>query len=392
MRFIRTFFILLLSIASLVEPTNTLADDVIKIDWNKVKQIDAGNKIINWLLSKPVSPQTEAASEPLQRVGINHCIEQYSGLITSYAEEYGISGFKGVIKAVCMQESSGGIASPDIMQASECKYNAKYPAEPNGIQDPAYSLKAGIHYLSDCLYIAGCSSASDTGRLKLALQGYNMGTGYINWACWHYGGYSPENAAEFAGIQKEKLGWQSYGDIDYPAHVMQYYTPFQYFSQTDPKWRYDSYGPAGTIGNSGCGPSALAIAISSLTGDAITPDQVAKWAEDRGYVDENGSSYHSLIPAAAEAYGLNVATSDNPAVLTGALKAGKMIVALMGKGHFVDGPGHFIVLRGIDPDGRIIVADPASTRTSGQAWDLKLILDESKTNCGSGGPFWILSA
>ena len=37
-----------------------------------------------------------------------------------------------------MAESRGRV--PDVMQASECPYNKKYPNEPNGITDPEYSI------------------------------------------------------------------------------------------------------------------------------------------------------------------------------------------------------------------------------------------------------------
>ena len=66
-----------------------------------------------------------------------------------------------------------------------------------------------------------------------------------------------------------------------------------------------------------------------------------------------------------------------------------MIIAIMGAGHFTS-TGHFIVLRGVTDDGKILVADPVSYNRSTTAWDVSIILDEVK-NAGSGGPFWSLS-
>ena len=68
----------------------------------------------------------------------------------------------------------------------------------------------------------------DEGRIKmehikLALQGYNFGNGYISWAKTKYGGYSYANAVEFSIQQAQRLGWDSYGDTQYPAHVLRYY-------------------------------------------------------------------------------------------------------------------------------------------------------------------------
>ena len=60
-------------------------------------------------------------------------------------------------------------------------------------------------------------------HIKLALQGYNFGNGYISWAKTKYGGYSYANAVEFSTQQAQRLGWDSYGDTQYPAHVLRYY-------------------------------------------------------------------------------------------------------------------------------------------------------------------------
>ena len=122
----------------------------------------------------------------------------YSDLIKKYAEQYGIPQFFNVICAVMMAESGGRV--PDVMQASECPYNTKYPKKPNGITDPEYSIEVGVHYLADCLQGAGCSSPSQMDELSLALQGYNYGNGYIGWALENYGGYSEANALEFSKL------------------------------------------------------------------------------------------------------------------------------------------------------------------------------------------------
>ena len=56
--------------------------------------------------------------------------------------------------------------------------------------------------------------------------------------------------------------------------------------------------------------------------------------------------------------------------------------------HFTKG-GHFIVLRGVTSEGKILVADPASVTRSNQEWDLSLIINESKS-ADAGGPFWAI--
>jgi hypothetical protein len=71
------------------------------------------------------------------------------------------------------------------------------------------------------------------------------------------------------------------------------------------------------------------------------------------------------------------------------LASGKLVVALMHPGHFTNS-GHFIVLRGVTSDGKILVAGPGNLGRSEQAWDLALILRESHTASGGGGPFWAI--
>ena len=62
----------------------------------------------------------------------------------------------------------------------------------------------------------------------------------------------------------------------------------------------------------------------------------------------------------------------------------------MAKGHFTSN-GHFIVLRGITEDGKVLVADPASYKRSGQEWSMSIILNEARGDAAAGGPFWSLS-
>lgn len=147
--------------------------------------------------------------------------EAYEPLIRQYASQYGIPEYVELIKAVMMQESGGRGLDP--MQAAEGSFNTRYPHEPNGIQDPEYSIQCGVQELKAALISAKVENPVDMERIKLALQGYNFGNGYISWAVSNYGGYSYANAVEFSARQAERLGWSSYGDTQYPNHVLRYY-------------------------------------------------------------------------------------------------------------------------------------------------------------------------
>lgn len=148
-------------------------------------------------------------------------VEAYTPALTKYAKEYGIPEYVELLKAVMMQESGG--RGNDPMQASEGSFNTKYPREPNGIQDPDYSIQCGVQELKAALLSAEVQNPVDMENIKLALQGYNFGNGYISWAKQNYGGYSYANAVEFSTMQAQKLGWEKYGDTQYVSHVLRYY-------------------------------------------------------------------------------------------------------------------------------------------------------------------------
>lgn len=166
-------------------------------------------------------------------------------------------------------------------------------------------------------------------------------------------------------------------------------TEVVYYNQLDDRYADEPYGTDDT-GGYGCGPTSMAIVVSSLTNDTVDPIEMAEWAYQNGYWCSKSGSYHSLIPGAAKAWGLPVegCTASEPQRIVDALSQGKLVVALMTKGHFTSS-GHFIVLRGVQDD-KILVADPASYNRSQKAWDLSIILNEASRRAGSGGPFWII--
>lgn len=166
-------------------------------------------------------------------------------------------------------------------------------------------------------------------------------------------------------------------------------TTVVYFNQADERYAGKPYG-TDNIGGYGCGPTAMAIVVSSLTNDTVDPVKMAEWSYQNSFWCKGSGSRHSLIPASAQAWGLPVSgcTASEPQRILDALADGKLVVALMRKGHFTDG-GHFIVLRGVK-DGKIMVADPSSYKRSEQLWDLSIILNEASKWADAGGPFWII--
>ncbi len=164
-----------------------------------------------------------------------------------------------------------------------------------------------------------------------------------------------------------------------------------YFNQSEEPWATAPYGPD-TIGGYGCGPTVMSMLVSSLTDQTVDPTAMAQWASQQGYCAAGSGSYNSLIPGAAEAYGLNLQTWTDLSAqgLSQALASGHVFVALMTRGHFT-ARGHFILLRGLTLEGKVLVADPNSRERSLTAWDPQLIIDELSAARNSGAPLWCFS-
>lgn len=168
-------------------------------------------------------------------------------------------------------------------------------------------------------------------------------------------------------------------------------TKVVYYNQCDSRWSSQMYGKSSTIGAAGCGPTSMAIVVSTLTGKNVDPPTMCAWSVRNGHRCEGNGSYHSLIPAAAQHYGLKVDKLGRSSAreLQQHLSQGHLVVAIMSKGHFTSN-GHFIVLRGITASGKVLVADPASYRRSGQEWDVSIILNETNKGAAAGGPLWAI--
>lgn len=164
---------------------------------------------------------------------------------------------------------------------------------------------------------------------------------------------------------------------------------FIYFSQRDARWAEKNYGPQNRIAKYGCGPTVLAMLVSSLSEQSIRPDEMAVWCYQNGFFSQNSGSFHSIIPAGARAWGLDAKSLTAPSysAIAEELYAGRLVVLLMGEGHFSDS-GHFLIIRNITPTGELLVADPNSWENSLQAWDAALILREMKHSTDAGGPAW----
>lgn len=142
----------------------------------------------------------------------------YTDMISKYTEQYEIEEFTPLIQAIMMHESKG--LGVDPMNSSTFIYNTKYP---DGIRNAEYSINVGVHYLADCLKQAKVNNPSDTEQIYLAIQGYDYGLEYIEWAVNNFGGYSKANAKVYLDIKKEQTDNNFDGSASYASNVWIYY-------------------------------------------------------------------------------------------------------------------------------------------------------------------------
>ncbi len=151
---------------------------------------------------------------------------------------------------------------------------------------------------------------------------------------------------------------------------------FIYYEQT---WdEYDEY-PYGdeTIGGYGCGPTSMAMVVSSLTGDMVGPKEMCGWCEDKGYFVSGRGTAHAMFSSAAKKYGIDYDTidSDDEDAVLEALKEGKFLITVVGNGVFSPGR-HFLLLRGITADGKILVGDSGKFENCLVEWDFDGVMEQ----------------
>ena len=175
---------------------------------------------------------------------------------------------------------------------------------------------------------------------------------------------------------------------DYPAHYRDHPSKdvsgevkkgvVPLFIQWDERWGYEDYG-GNYLAVNGCGPTCLSMVVCGLTGETdANPYAVACYSEEQGYYTPGSGTSWSLMTRGAAHYGLDAARVDVSAdAITGALAQGRVIIASMKPGDFTY-TGHFIVLTGLDRDGRVRVNDSNSRINSAKSWDAQVLVDQMK--------------
>lgn len=105
----------------------------------------------------------------------------------------------------------------------------------------------------------------------------------------------------------------------------------QYYQNdyADVPWGNDG----GTISSRGCGPTCVAMVVSTLTGREVTPVDIIEWSGTKYLVYGAGSDW-ALFQAAAEHYGLKYDATYEIEEACKALEEGKLIISAQTPGLF----------------------------------------------------------
>lgn len=139
------------------------------------------------------------------------------------------------------------------------------------------------------------------------------------------------------------------------------------FLQWDKRWGYEEYGSF-NIAISGCGPTALAMAVVALTGnDTVTPAVVADYSMKNDHYMKGTGTAWSLMREGCEAFGLKSEEcyADEEAMKE-QLDDGKVLICSMKKGDFT-AVGHFVMIYKYNEEG-FSINDPNCIYRSSKVW------------------------
>lgn len=165
-----------------------------------------------------------------------------------------------------------------------------------------------------------------------------------------------------------------------------------YYNQNDSRWAGQLYGDQDPLSGYGCGPTVLAMLVSSFSDQTYTPADMAKWAADNQFWSPGSGTRHNFIPDGAAAFGFNVVPFHNYTAegIISELSSGHVLVALLGPGSFTS-TGHFIIIADYWTGNQVRIADPANLENTQTPWEIETLLNELKYSANSGGPVWSIS-
>ncbi len=173
-------------------------------------------------------------------------------------------------------------------------------------------------------------------------------------------------------------------EIDYDMDISKEVTKgtIPYFCQWDDRWGYKDYGSS-YMGVNGCGPTCITMVYSGLTGKTdYTPYDMAIYVRDRGYYVPGSGTVWATMETIPPELGLTVLNVQFDAEgIRSTLRDGHPIICNVGPGDFTK-VGHYILLAGVDDEGKIIVHDPNSPERTAKHWDVDVLIPQIRNLWG----------
>ena len=124
----------------------------------------------------------------------------------------------------------------------------------------------------------------------------------------------------------------------------------------------------GTVASNGCSAASLAMIATYLTEHVYLPDEIAR------YFGDSAENHIARLEKGSDAMKLPYRKSYNWHETYAALKEGKIVLALMNSKSLFTNSQHFIILTGINEDGKIMVND--SQKANYDKWNIERGLRE----------------
>ena len=156
-----------------------------------------------------------------------------------------------------------------------------------------------------------------------------------------------------------------------------------YYCTGEEPYKSASYG-TDSLELFSCGPTTMAMIVSTLTDTVIDPIEMCNWSVDHGYWCPGGGTYTAFLRAAAEEFGVPVQQAYwSVDTIRAALDEGKLIMFTVGPGDFTLG-AHYLLLRGMTEDGDLLICDSYRRDHSERVWDYYQIFNQLQN-----GTIWI---
>ena len=169
---------------------------------------------------------------------------------------------------------------------------------------------------------------------------------------------------------------------------------FSYYSQNDSRWKNASYSDGvdnATMGDSGCGPAAMSMIASQMTGRSVDPRQMASFAQATGDRDSTGTNWN-FINKASSAFGISSRETITPSAnyVASELSQGHPMILSGASGGYGVSPytpaGHYVVATGIDGAGNVNISDPRGKMYS-KKYNINDVVNDTGAAWSFGGGY-----